>query len=118
MEKEINEQLSIAVAIPCYNEELTIGKVIQDFRKELPRADIFVFDNNSSDQTVKIARENGAQVIFEKKQGKGYAMQRMFTTMQADILVMVDGDATYFAEDVHKLIAPIVEDNADMVVGN
>lgn len=118
METVMNKQLSIAVAIPCYNEELTIGKVIQDFRKELPEADIFVFDNNSSDQTVKIARENGAQVISEKKQGKGYAMQRMFTTMQSDILVMVDGDATYFAEDVHRLIAPIIEDNADMVVGN
>lgn len=109
---------TIAIAIPCYNEELTVGQVIQDFRKELPEAEIFVFDNNSRDQTVKVAKENGAQVIYEKKQGKGYVMQRMFQTMQADILVMVDGDATYFARDVHKLIEPILENDADMVVGN
>ncbi len=109
---------TLAVGIPCFNEELTIAQVIQDFRKELPEAEIFVFDNNSRDQTVRIAKENGAQVIYEKKQGKGYAMQRMFQTMQADILVMVDGDATYFAKDVHKLIKPILEDDADMVVGN
>lgn len=111
-------QPTIAVAIPCYNEELTIAKVINDFRRELPEAEIFVFDNNSSDNTVKIAKENGATVIYERKQGKGYAMQRMFRTVNADILVMVDGDETYFASDVHKLMAPIQSGDADMVVGN
>lgn len=108
----------IAVAIPCYNEETTIAKVIKDFRHELPMADIFVFDNNSSDNTSKIARENGAQVFFEKKQGKGYVLQNMFNALDADILILVDGDDTYFASDVHKLIKPVINNRADMVVGN
>jgi len=118
MQEEENPSPTIAVAIPCYNEALTIAGVVADFRKQLPQADIVIFDNNSSDDTAKIAKENGARVIYEKKQGKGYAMQRMFRTMDSDILIMVDGDATYFAEDVHKLIAPLLHDGADMVVGN
>lgn len=114
----VGNRSTIAVAIPCYNEELTIAKVIRDFRRELPQAQIFVFDNNSSDKTVSIAEENGATVFYEARQGKGFVMQRMFRTLEADILIMVDGDATYFAEDVHRLIAPITRANADMVVGN
>jgi glycosyltransferase involved in cell wall biosynthesis len=117
-EEAINRKMSIAVAIPCYNEVLTIAKVIADFKKELPEAQILVFDNNSTDNSVKIARENGAEVFFEKKQGKGYVMQKMFSTINADIFVLVDGDDTYFAEDVHKLLKPIIEGKADMAVGN
>ena len=118
MQEQENSQPTIAVAVPCYNEELTIAKVISDFQRELPGAKIFIFDNNSSDNTVKVAKENGARVIYEKKQGKGYVMQRMFRVMDSDILIMVDGDGTYFAEDVHKLIMPIINGDADMVVGN
>src|SRR3990167_4233089 len=118
MQEQENSQPTIAVAVPCYNEELTIAKVISDFQRELPGAKIFIFDNNSSDNTLKVAKENGARVIYEKKQGKGYVMQRMFRVMDSDILIMVDGDGTYFAEDVHKLIMPIINGDADMVVGN
>jgi glycosyltransferase involved in cell wall biosynthesis len=115
---EENKQMKIAVAIPCYNEETTIAKVIGDFRKELPEADILVFDNNSSDDTVKIARENGADVFFERKQGKGYVMQKMFNIVNAEIFVLVDGDDTYFASDARKLLEPIKNGQADMSVGN
>jgi glycosyltransferase involved in cell wall biosynthesis len=108
----------VAVLIPCYNEELTIGKVVQNFRAELPAADIYVFDNNSTDRTVEIARAAGARVTFERRQGKGYVVQRMFQEVDADVYIMVDGDDTYPAADVHKLIAPIVAGEADMVVGS
>jgi glycosyltransferase involved in cell wall biosynthesis len=118
MVEEKNVSPTIAVAIPCYNEGLTIAQVIDDFRRKLPEAEIYVFDNNSSDDTVAVARRNGAKVIYEKKQGKGYAMQRMFRTVDSDILIMVDGDGTYFADDVSKLIEPIVNGGADMTVGN
>lgn len=118
MQEEKNTQPKIAVAIPCYNEEATIAKVISDFRTELPEADVFVFDNNSSDQTAMIAKSAGAKVFSEKRQGKGYVMQRAFKEINADILVMVDGDDTYCAKDVNKLIEPILNDDADMAVGN
>lgn len=115
---ENEQQKSIAIAIPCYNEEPTIAKVIADFRAQLPGADIFVFDNNSSDRTEEVARKQGAKIFFEKKQGKGHVMRNMFRTINSDIFVLVDGDDTYFAEDIHKLIEPIKEEKADMVVGN
>jgi len=118
MQEEKKFEPTIAIAIPCYNEESTVAKVISNFRNQLPDAGIFVFDNNSSDNTAKIAEENGARIIYEKKQGKGYAIQRMFRTMNADILIMVDGDGTYFAEDVYRLIEPIKNGGADMVVGD
>lgn len=108
----------IVVGIPCYNEEKTIGKVIADFKAELPGAEILVIDNNSKDKTAEKARKAGALVISEKKQGKGYAVQRSFDEFKGDILVLVDGDDTYIAKDVHKLIEPIINDEADMVVGN
>ncbi len=108
----------IAVLIPCYNEELTIGKVIQDFKRELPNADIYVYDNNSKDRTVEIAQENGAIVKHEYKQGKGNVVRAMFMQIDADIYVMVDGDDTYPAEAVHELIEPIREQKADMVIGD
>ena len=108
----------IAVLIPCYNEELTIGKVIQDFKRELPNADIYVYDNNSKDRTSEIAKENGAIVRHEYKQGKGNVVRAMFRQVDADIYVMVDGDDTYPAEAVHELIKPIREKQADMVIGD
>ena len=108
----------IAVLIPCYNEEITIEKVIKDFKKELPSADIYVYDNNSKDNTAKIAKENGAIVKHEYRQGKGKVVRSMFRDIEADIYVMVDGDDTYPAEEVHKLIEPIRNNEADMVIGD
>ena len=112
------KNFSITIAIPCYNEENTIAKVIDDFYRELPNAKIVVFDNNSTDKTVEVAKKHGAKIIFEKRQGKGYVVQNMFKRIKTDLLVMVDGDDTYFADDVHKLISLIKEKKADMVVGN
>ena len=108
----------VAVMIPCYNEEITIEKVIKDFRKELPDADIYVYDNNSTDKTVEIATKNNAIIRKEYNQGKGNAVRRMFREIEADIYVMVDGDDTYPAEMVHDLIKPIEEHKADMVIGD
>jgi len=108
----------IAILIPCYNEELTIAKVVRDFRAELPEAEIYVFDNNSTDRTVEEAREAGAHIAYERRQGKGFVVQAMFYQVEADVYVMVDGDATYPAADVHKLIQPILRGEADMVVGS
>ena len=108
----------VAVMIPCYNEEITIEKVIKDFRKELPDADIYVYDNNSTDKTVEIATKNNAIIRKEYNQGKGNAVRRMFREIEADIYVMVDGDDTYPAEMVHELIKPIEEQKADMVIGD
>lgn len=108
----------IAVLIPCYNEELTVAKVINDFRKELPNADIYVYDNNSKDKTAQIAKENGAIVVHEYKQGKGNVVRSMFSDIEADLYVMVDGDDTYPAEFVHELIAPVREKKADMCIGD
>ena len=95
--------MKTAVLIPCYNEELTIEKVIKDFKKELPDADIYVYDNNSKDKTAQIAKANGAIVKHEYRQGKGNVVRSMFRDIDADIYVMVDGDDTYPAEEVHKL---------------
>ena len=108
----------IAILIPCYNEELTIAKVVRDFRAEVPEADIYVFDNNSTDRTVEEAREAGAHIAYERRQGKGFVVQAMFSRVEADVYVMVDGDATYSASEVHKLIEPILRRDADMVVGS
>jgi glycosyltransferase involved in cell wall biosynthesis len=108
----------IAILIPCYNEEPTIQGVIRDFRSELPEAEIYVFDNNSTDRTVELAREAGARVARERRQGKGYVVQSMFREVDADIYVMVDGDGTYPAAEVHKLIQPILLGEADMAVGS
>lgn len=110
--------MKTAVLIPCYNEEITIERVIKDFKKELPDADIYVYDNNSKDKTAEIAKANGAIVRHEYRQGKGNVVRTMFRDIEADIYVMVDGDNTYPAEEVHKLIKPIVEGKADMVIGD
>ena len=118
MPTEMQSKPRIAILIPCYNEELTIGQVVRDFHAQLPDADIYVFDNNSADRTVEVAREAGARVAFERRQGKGYVLQAMFREVEADIYVMVDGDNTYPATDVHKLIAPVLAGEADMTVGS
>ena len=107
---------SVAVVIPCYQEALTIGQVIADFRRELPAARIYVYDNNCTDATAAIAVQAGAVVRREKRQGKGYVIAAMFEQIQEDILVMVDGDNTYEAGQVHKLLEPILRGDADMTV--
>jgi glycosyltransferase involved in cell wall biosynthesis len=112
-----NHSSSIAILIPCFNEEKTIEKVVQDFHRELPNASIFVFDNNSRDSTKDVARRAGATVIHEKRQGKGCVISSMFKKIDADFFIMVDGDDTYPAEFVHDLLEPIYADEADMVVG-
>jgi glycosyltransferase involved in cell wall biosynthesis len=108
----------IIVGIPCYNEESSIKKVIEDFKGELPEAQIFVIDNNSKDKTAEIAKNAGAEVFSEKKQGKGFAVQKLFEIFDGDILVLVDGDDTYPAESVKKLLEPVINEEAEMIVGN
>lgn len=116
--RAVSARPRIAVLIPCYNEELTIADVISQFRAELPDAEIYVFDNNSTDRTVEEARAAGALIYHEKRQGKGYVVQSMFRKISADVYVMVDGDGTYPAPEVHRLIEPILTDEADIVVGS
>ncbi len=111
-------KFKIAVLIPCYNEEKTIASVVRDFRTQLPDADIYVFDNNSIDNTVKEALQAGAIVRYEKRQGKGNVIRSMFKNVDADIYVMVDGDGTYPADRVHAIVNPIVIEEADMVIGS
>jgi glycosyltransferase involved in cell wall biosynthesis len=108
----------IAILIPCYNEEQTVADVVTQFRAQLPTADIYVFDNNSSDRTVSMAQAAGARVFHEQRQGKGYVTQTMFRTVDADAYVIVDGDGTYPAPAVHRLLAPVLNGEADMVVGS
>jgi len=110
--------LRITVAIPCYNEAPTIAKVVADFRAELPEADILVIDNASTDESAREAQAAGARVLREKRRGKGFVMQTILETVEGDVCVVVDGDDTYFAEDVHTLLAPVIGDRADMVVGD
>jgi glycosyltransferase involved in cell wall biosynthesis len=106
----------IAVLVPCYNEEAAIATVVKDFRAALPGAAIFVFDNNSTDKTAAVARAAGAEVFQEKHQGKGFVVRRMFTDVEADIYVLVDGDATYDAASANRMIARLLEERLDMVV--
>lgn len=106
----------IAVIIPCHQEERTIGKVVRDFKQALPAAEIYVFDNNCTDRTAEVAREAGAVVRREKKQGKGYVVAAMFEQVDADVYVMVDGDDTYDARSVGTLLEPILKGDADMTV--
>jgi glycosyltransferase involved in cell wall biosynthesis len=108
---------NIAVLIPCFNEEIGISKVVQDFRSALPRALIYVYDNNSTDLTIDAALKAGAIVRRERKQGKGSVVRRMFSDIEADLYVLVDGDATYDVPSVRKMIARLTEDRLDMVVG-
>ena len=108
----------IAVLIPCYNEELTIAKVVKDFKKALPNADIYVYDNNSSDKSVKLAISAGAIVRGEIRQGKGNVVRSMFRDINADCYLLVDADDTYSAKDAKKLCNYVLNDGYDMVVGD
>ena len=108
----------VVVLLPCYNEEMTIAKVIQDFRSELPNADIWVYDNNSTDNSVKLASEAGANIRRISQQGKGHVIRRMFREIDADCYVLVDSDDTYPASKVKNLMAPIDSGEADMVTGD
>lgn len=108
----------IAVLIPCFNEESTIAGVIKSVRAELPAAQIYVFDNNSTDRTVECAIENGAVIFHERRQGKGFVVQSMFREIDADLYVIVDGDGTYPTASVHALLEPVLANRADMVVGS
>lgn len=110
--------LKVAVLIPCYNESVTIAKVVSDFRRELPDATIYVYDNNSSDDTAVQAREAGAIVVRERHQGKGFVVGAMFSDIDADAYIMVDGDDTYPADRVRDMLAPVISGDADLVVGN
>jgi glycosyltransferase involved in cell wall biosynthesis len=118
MEPNADTSPRIAVLIPCYNEEPTVGEVVAAFRAELPSAGIYVFDNNSTDGTVACALAVGATVLREPRQGKGFVVQSMFRRVEADVYIMVDGDGTYPAAEVHRLLAPVIADDADMVVGS
>ncbi|HCM38648.1 MAG TPA: glycosyl transferase [Bdellovibrionales bacterium] len=109
--------LNIAVLIPCYNEDPTIEGVITDFRKHLPNALIYVFDNNSKDKTAEVAQRAGANVIQSKQQGKGHVVRHMFDLVEADYYVMADGDSTYPADAAPGLIKLAVDSGADMIVG-
>ena len=108
----------IAVLIPCYNESLTIEKVVKDYKKVLPEADIFVYDNNSSDRTDEIARNAGAIVRYEFRQGKGNVIRSMFRDIEADCYLMIDGDDTYPAESAKEMCELVLAGRADMVIGD
>ena len=107
---------SIAITIPCYQEEKTIAQVVTDFKRELPHAAVYVFDNNCTDRTAEFARAAGATVIREKRQGKGHVVTAIFEVVPEDIIVMVDGDGTYDATAVHRLLEPILSGVADTTV--
>lgn len=108
----------IAVLIPCYNESKTIEKVVRDYKETLPEADIFVYDNNSSDGTDEIARKAGAIVRYEHRQGKGNVIRSMFHQIDADCYLMIDGDDTYPAENARQMCELVLNDGVDMVIGD
>ena len=112
-----NNYSSLAVLIPCHNEESTIASVVSEFRQVLPQAEIFVYDNASMDRTANVAKEAGAIVCSEPRKGKGNVVRRMFADIDADMYVLVDGDATYDASVVPSMIQKMKEDNLDLVVG-
>ncbi len=110
--------MKVAVLIPCYNEALTVERVVTAFRQSLPDADIYVYDNNSTDGTAALAKDAGAIVRPERQQGKGYVVRTMFAEIDADAFLMVDGDDTYPAEAAEALVGPVLDGRADMVVGD
>ena len=112
------ESKKIAVLIPCYNESKTIEKVVKDYKKVLPEADIYVYDNNSSDGTDEIAKKAGAIVKYEYKQGKGNVIRSMFKNIDADCYLMIDGDDTYPAEHAREMCDYVLNEEADMVIGD
>ena len=111
------QAMRIAVLVPCFNEEAAVATVVGDFRKALPSAQIYVYDNNSSDRTAVVAREAGAEVRSEYRQGKGHVVRRMFADVDADVYVLVDGDATYDAPSAPRMIDVLLSEHLDMVVG-
>jgi glycosyltransferase involved in cell wall biosynthesis len=113
-----NPKISIAVIIPCFNEAQTIDSVVKKFRKFLPESKIYVYDNNSTDGTARIAKKSGAIVRLVKKQGKGSVVRRMFSDIEADIYVMVDGDDTYEIEKASNLVDYLIENQLDMLIGS
>lgn len=113
----IPSSMRLAVLVPCFNEEAAVATVVSDFRKALPAAKIYVYDNNSSDRTAAVAREAGAEVRSERRQGKGHVVRRMFADIDADIYVLVDGDATYDAPSAPRMVERLVDEHLDMVVG-
>ena len=114
----MNKNKKIAVLIPCYNESKTIEKVIKDYKKVLPKADIYVYDNNSTDGTDEIARKAGAIVKYEYRQGKGNVIRSMFKDIDADCYLMIDGDDTYPKENAKEMCDLVLEGKADMVIGD
>lgn len=110
--------MKIAVLIPCYNESKTIAKVVEDYRAALPEADIYVYDNNSTDHTDDVAREAGAIVRYEYRQGKGNVIRTMFREVEADCYLMIDGDDTYPAENAREMVTLVLDKHVDMVVGD
>ncbi|WP_024621568.1 glycosyltransferase family 2 protein [Metaclostridioides mangenotii] len=108
----------IAVLVPCYNEEMTIKSVIADFKNVIPDADIYVYDNNSKDKTTEIAKNEGAIVVREYRQGKGNVVRSMFRDIEADVYIMVDGDDTYPAKDAYNVAKLVMEGKADMAIGD
>ena len=110
--------MKIAVLLPCYNEASTIAKVVTDFRAALPEADIYVYDNNSTDGTAQAAQQAGAIVRHEPVQGKGNVIRRMFREVEADCYLMADGDDTYPAEQARQMVTPVLEEHVDMVIGD
>lgn len=110
--------MRVTVAIPCYNEERTISKVVSDFRRALPDAELVVFDNGSTDASAEQAQRAGARVVRVERRGKGHVVQEIFSEVRTEICVLVDGDDTYLAEDAPSLLAPLVAGEADMAVGN
>ena len=113
----MNNNLEIAVLIPCHNEEMTIEKVVKDFKIFMPSAKIYVCDNASSDKTSIVAKNAGAKILFEPNKGKGNVIRRMFSDIEADVFIMVDGDATYDASAAPKLIDELVTNNLGVVIG-
>lgn len=107
----------IAILIPCYNESKTIAKVVKDYHRVLPDAEIYVYDNNSSDGTDQIAREAGAIVRYERRQGKGNVIRTMFREIEADCYLMIDGDDTYPAENAPEMVSLVLNQHVDMVIG-
>src|SRR3954469_16200757 len=113
----IEDGLTVAVLLPCYNEALTVGAVVRGFAAALPGARIYVFDNNSTDDTARAAAHAGARVFREERQGKGNVVRRMFADIEADIYVMADGDGTYDPADAPSLVNALITEHVDMVVG-
>jgi glycosyltransferase involved in cell wall biosynthesis len=114
----VESRCDVAVLVPCYNEERAIAKVVADFRAALPDATVYVYDNNSTDGTAAAATKAGAVVRRETHQGKGYVVRRMFNDIEADVYVLVDGDATYDAPSAPAMIGKLIADRLDMVVGS